>query len=590
MLVVGSLRSASAEDRVNLHSTPVFEEAVAARDVRMQWFRDAKFGMFIHWGLYSQLGGEWKNQTVTGGAEWIQKYLSIPTSEYEKLAKSWEPTHYDPRSWVKLMKRAGVRYACITSKHHDGFCLWPTRTNKDWNISITPYGKDLLKPLAEACREEGLRFSLYHSVLDWRHEDWPARLRFNDHAAGKPDKERFKKQYLFPQLEELFTNYGDIGMLWLDGTWDVEWTSKDGEDLEAYIRKLQPGVVLNNRSGYKPPQPDYDFKIHNRYSYIFSGDYISPEGEVPPTGLPGIDWETCQTMQLPNNWGYNRLVGFRPFNDLLRQLVDVVSKGGNMLLNIGPQADGRIPAQAVTCLEKFGDWMEVNAESIHGTTASPFEALPFEGRCTRKGNKLYFHVFEWPEDNLLLIPLKAQVLEAYCLADPETALTTRSMPKGIELQLPTTAPDDIVSVLVLEVKGELEITSVPKLLSQGLTPKVSTIWQGRPELCSQHITDGNEASMWAAEQKARSAEVELDLGAQMTLHSIRLSDAPYERTRSFQIEVQTDGDWRTVGAGKKIGPGYRLRLDGVRAQAVRLRIQDALDTPTLAEFQVYGEQ
>ena len=260
----------------------------------MEWFREARFGMFIHWGLYSQPAGEWKNQTVSGGAEWIQKYLSIPTSEYAQLTTTWNPTRYDPREWVRQMKAAGIRYICITSKHHDGFCLWPTRLNTDWNVSVTPGGKDLLKPLAEACHEAGIRFCLYHSVLDWHHPDLPARPTFNVSASSRREHTRYKQDYLYPQLRELFTNYSPISMVWLDGTWDSAWTSADGKELEQSIRSLQPDVVINNRSGYKPPQPDFDFEIENPYGYIFSGDYISPEGEVPPTGLPGIDWETCQ--------------------------------------------------------------------------------------------------------------------------------------------------------------------------------------------------------------------------------------------------------------------------------------------------------
>lgn len=444
-------------------ASPVCAQSQTGSPADMEWFREARFGMFIHWGLYSQLAGEWKNETVSGGAEWIQKYLSIPTSEYSELTKTWDPTAYNAREWVIRMKAAGIRYICITSKHHDGFCLWPTKTNDDWNITVTPGGKDLLKPLAEACREEGVVFCLYHSVLDWRHADWPARLAFNDYATGTPDKERFKQEYLYPQLKELFTNYGNIGMLWLDGTWDGEWTSEDGKELEEYIRTLQPSVVLNNRSGYKPPQPKFDFHIENAYSYIFAGDYISPEGEVPPTGLPGIDWETCQTMQLPNNWGYNRTVGFRPFNDLLRQLVDVTSKGGNILLNVGPDADGALLPQAGACIDKFAEWMKDNSESIHGTTASPFKQLAFKGRCTRKKERLFMHLFEWPENSQMLVPMKNKVKRAYLLADAKkTPLTVTLSENGATVTLPENAPDPIVSVVVVEIDGKVDVVPQPK--------------------------------------------------------------------------------------------------------------------------------
>lgn len=465
LLAGGNVRAAEATSAPPPKApvtTTLPTETREARDARMQWFREARFGMFIHWGLYSQLAGEWQNQATTGSAEWIQKNLAIPSSQYSPLAKTWNPVNYNAREWVKLMKAAGVRYICITTKHHDGFCLWPTKMNSDWNITVTPRGKDLLKPLAEACRKEGVRFCVYHSVLDWHHPDWPDRPPFNDYARGAPDKARYK-QYLYGQLKELFSNYGEIGMVWLDGTWDRHvWSSEDGKALEEYIRSLQPSVIINNRSGYIPPQRELGFKVANNYSYIMAGDYISPEGEVPPTGLPGIDWETCQTMQLPNNWGYNRTVGFRPFNDLLRQLVDVSSKGGNMLLNIGPAADGEILPQARQCLEKFAAWMKLNAESIHGTTASPFERLPFDGRCTRREGRLYLHVFAWPKDGKLIVPVTNKVKRAWLLAAPARGdLAVTTTPQGVLVALPSTVPDPIDSVVAVDIEGEPQVVTRP---------------------------------------------------------------------------------------------------------------------------------
>lgn len=446
--------------------SPVFAETAAERDARMQWFRDAHFGLFIHWGLYSQLAGEWQDKTVTGGAEWIQNYLNIPTSQYRQLVGQFNPVKFNADDWVRLMARAGVKYIAITSKHHDGFAMWPTRQNADWNIGVTPFKRDPLKELSEACARRNVRFGVYHSVLDWHHPDWPVRPAYNDLATAPPDKARFTT-YLYGQLKELFTRYGPISLLWFDGTWDRKaWTSEDGKALEEYARSLQPSVILNNRSGYVPPQRKLDFDVANAYGYVFAGDYISPEGEVPPTGLPGTDWETCQTMQLPNNWGYNRLVGFRPFKDLLQQLVDVTSKGGNMLLNIGPDADGQIVPQARRALEKFGDWMAVNAESIHGTRATPFAELPFTGRCTQKPGVLYLHVFAWPPDGTLRVPAINRVTRAYLLADPARApLTTGVTARGIEIRLPAAAPDPIDSVVAVEIEGPPKVIAPAAKLS-----------------------------------------------------------------------------------------------------------------------------
>ena len=568
-----------------------FQETPPAHDARMQWFRDAKFGMFIHWGLYSQLAGEWQGQSINGGAEWIQNYLNIPSSQYSPLARSWRPSQYDPREWVRLMKAAGIKYVCITTKHHDGFCLWPTKLNDDWNIGITPGGRDLLRPLADACHAEGLQFCIYHSVMDWHHADWPARPAFNDYAKGAPDKGRFKA-YLYGELKELFADYGPIGMVWFDGTWDRQaWTSADGKELEDYTRSLQPSVILDNRSGYLPPQRKLNIAIANSYGYVSAGDYISPEGEVPSTGLPGIDWETCQTMQLPNNWGYNRLVGFRPFKDLLRQLIDVASKGGNMLLNIGPTAEGEILPQARQCLEMFGSWMQVNGESIHGTTASPFEWLPFDGRCTQKPGKLFVHVFKWPENGRLTLPMTNPVNRAYLLARPDHDLAVTLTAKGCQVALPAVAPDAIASVVVVELSGPVALVPAPPNLAAGKAVTVSGEWKGREkELSKRHANDGDFETLWAgADEKARAGWVQIDLGREQAVAAALLDDHAYNRTRKYEVQALVAGQWKTLAAGTTIGSRKRETFAPVKAQVFRLNILEATDTPVVNEFQLFED-
>lgn len=578
-----------AQEIPSFPKPPPYQDSAGKKAERMLWFDEARLGMFIHWGLYSQLGGEWREKHVTGGAEWIQKYLEIPSSQYRPLAKTFTATGFDADAWIKAIAAAGVKYICVTTKHHDGFCMWPTKLNDDWNISLTPFNRDPLKELSEACKRHGVIFCIYHSILDWHHPDWPGRPNFNDHATGKPDKERFRN-YLYGQLKELFTNYGEIGMIWLDGSWDRQhWTSEDGKQLEDFIRTLQPSVVINNRSGYLPPQPKFDFHIENTYSYVFAGDYISPEGEVPATGLPGIHWETCQTMQLPNNWGYSRITGFRTYTDLLRQFIDVASKGGNLLLNIGPTGEGFIPPQALGCLEKFGAWMKVNAGSIHGTTASPFPHLPFDGRCTRKGSTLYLHVFKWPENGSIRLPAANTVKRAWLLDDPERSLSVRATAVGTEIKLPEHAPDPVASVIAVEIEGEPEPVAAPKLVSKGIRPKVSSFWPGREEqLDAGFITDGNPNSMWAAEETARSATVTIEFASELEITEVLLSDAPYNRTEAFDIEAQSNGTWKKVATGTNIGPNMRLPLEGVKARALRLNIRRTSDTPTLAEFQIFS--
>jgi alpha-L-fucosidase len=586
MLLAGP---SSAREIPSFPKPPSYQDTAEKKAERMRWFDDARFGMFIHWGLYSQLGGEWQDKHVTGGAEWIQKYLEIPSSQYMPLAKTFTARDFDADAWIKAIAGAGVKYICVTTKHHDGFAMWPTKLNDDWNITVTPFKRDPLKELSEACKRHGVTFCIYHSILDWHHPDWPGRPAFNDYAKGAPDKERFRN-YLYGQLKELFTSYGEIGMIWLDGSWDRQhWTSEDGRQLEDFIRTLQPSVVINNRSGYLPPQPKFDFHIENTYSYVFAGDYISPEGEVPATGLPGIHWETCQTMQLPNNWGYSRITGFRTYTDLLRQFIDVASKGGNLLLNIGPTGEGAIPPQALGCLEKFGAWMKVNSTAVYGTTASPFEYLPFEGRCTRKGQTLYLHVFQWPENGSIRLPAANTVKRAWLLDQPDQPLATRATSGGIEITLPENAPDSVASVIAIEIEGEPKPLKAPENISKGIRPEVSSFWPGREaQLDARFITDGDPNSMWAAEEAARSATVTIDLGAEREITGILLSDAPYGRTQEFDLEAKTAGGWNKIASGTTIGAGLRLAADGPRATALRLNLRKTSDTPTLAEFQAFG--
>ena len=601
LTVVTALLIANASSRA-ADTSPVPWETPQQHDARMQWFRDAKFGMFIHWGLYSQLAGEWQNKTVTGGAEWIQSILAIPSSQYSPLAKTWTPSKYNPRDWVCLMKAAGIRYICITTKHHDGFCLWPTKMNEDWNISVTPGGKDLLKPLAEACRAEGVKFCIYHSVMDWHHPDWPGRPGFNDYAKSAPDKARFKA-YLYGQLKELFTHYGPIWMVWFDGTWDRgAWTSEDGKALEDYTRSLQPSVILDNRSGYRPPQRKLDVAIANAYGYIQAGDYISPEGEVPATGLPGIDWETCQTMQLPNNWGYNRLVGFRSFKDLLHQLIDVSSKGGNMLLNVGPTAEGEILPQARQCLQKFADWMKINSEAIHGTTASPFASLPFEGRCTKKpfdvaqgrGDKLYLHVFEWPTGGKLSVPIQSKVKRVYLLAAPDQDLVVTTTSKGSLISVPASAPDPYASVVAVELAGPLVVAPVPRNLALGKPVTVSGEWPGRPALKKEHITDGTPNTIWAGPEKSRVGWVEVDLGGDVAVSGAMVSEGQeFKRCGKFTVQAQVGGEWKTVATGTGIGLQTDLTFAPVTARLFRLTVTvdkpagEPDGEPVIAEFKLF---
>jgi alpha-L-fucosidase len=415
-------------------------ETPEQKAARMKWFADARFGLFIHWGVYSVPAGEWKGNKNYG--EWFMEETHMPVSQYEKFAQQFNPVKFDAKQWVAQAKQAGMKYIVITSKHHDGFGMFPSQET-DWCIKSTPFHRDPLKELSEACREAGITFCLYHSIMDWHHPDWGTRRPWNDLAKGKPDMDRYTA-YMKRQLKELVTNYGPLGILWFDGEWENPWTHDRGADLEVYCRGLQPGIIINNRVGKARAGMDGMDKGKGL------GDYGTPEQNVPANGFgPGVYWESCMTMN--NHWGYNKNdINWKSAKELIHILVDCSSKGGNYLLNVGPTSEGLIPPPSVERLKAIGQWMKVNGESIYGTTASTI-GMPKWGRSTTKGDTIYLHVFNWPKDGKLPVGPISSLKKAWLLSDPDRKpLTTTKIPKFLVVDVPEKAPDAVDTVIVLE--------------------------------------------------------------------------------------------------------------------------------------------
>lgn len=398
---------------------------------RTRWYREGKYGMFIHWGLYAVPAGEYQGKKVGGLGEWIMNNAKIPVPEYEKFAAEFNPVRFDAREWVRVAKNAGMKYIVITSKHHDGFSMWGTKVNRYNIVDATPYKRDPLLELSRACKAEGIKFAVYHSIMDWHHPD-----------ANEAGQERYIPQ-MKEQLRELVTRY-DPAILWFDGEWVPWWNEQKGRDLEAYLRGLKPDLIVNNRVGKRK---------------MTDGDYETPEQEIPRAALGKRLWETCMTLN--DTWGFRKDDHhWKTPQDVLRKLADIAGKGGNFLLNVGPDAQGVIPAESVRILEDAGGWLKENGEAIYGTTYAPV-AAPTWGSITRKGNRLYLIVFDWPKAGQpLRLSLKNRIKQAALLKGGRVA--ARSLgDEGVELTLPETPPSRYASVVTLDFEGEL--AAVPSL-------------------------------------------------------------------------------------------------------------------------------
>jgi alpha-L-fucosidase len=412
----------------------------------MKWWHEAKFGMFVHWGVYAVPAGEYRGKEVPGLGEWIMHDARIPVAEYRGYAGRFDPAKYDPDAWAQLARDAGMRYVVITSKHHDGFALFDSAAS-DWNaVKAAPAGRDLIAPLAAAVRNRGMKFGLYYSqAQDWTNPGGAkAGYKAGDgwDPAQKGDYDAYLDGVAVPQVREILTRYKP-DVLWWDTP--VDMTPARAAKFTALLSSLAPRIVQNNRLGGG-----------------VRGDTETPEQTIPATGYPGRDWETCMTMN--DTWGFKRADHrWKPADDLTRKLIDIASKGGNFLLNVGPTAEGEIPPESVERLRAVGRWMKTNGEAIYGTTAGPFSPAPEWGRATRKGDTLYLHVFAWPADGRLVVPgLKGTARSARLLAAGGAKLEARPGDDGLTIAgLPAAAPDPVASVIKLEMAGPFTVERRP---------------------------------------------------------------------------------------------------------------------------------
>jgi alpha-L-fucosidase len=427
-----------------------------SQDEKMAWFREAKFGLFIHWGLYAVPAGTWKGQQIQGIGEWIMNRAKIPVKEYEQLAGQFNPVKFNAEEWVQMAEDAGMKYIVITSKHHDGFAMYGSKVTKYNIVDATPFHRDPLKELAAACAKHNIRFGFYYSQSqDW-HEPGGAGNTWDFPADAEKSTSGAYDQYLRekaePQVKELLTGYGPVCLIWFDTARMMDVNGRAQRFLEI-CRTLQPACLIDGRLGTK-------------------GDYRSMGDNAIPNQVVHEDWEVPATLN--NTWGYKSYDNnWKTSEDLTFKLVDIVSKGGNYLLNVGPTAEGLIPQPSQDNLRTVGRWLKVNGASIYGAGPTPFGeelgapdpdgkkdkkgnpafSAKKDWRCTTKPGKLYVHLFTWPSGSFELPATKGTVTKAYLLADPQKqTLAVKQNGQKWSISLPATAPDKTDSVLVLETK------------------------------------------------------------------------------------------------------------------------------------------
>lgn len=525
-----------------------------AEPAAVERWKDRRFGMFIHWGPVSITGHEigWSRGSQT------------PIEVYDNLYKQFNPTNYNADEWVSIAKAAGMKYIVLTTKHHDGFCLWDTKQT-DYNIMNSPFKRDVVKELAEACKKQGIAFGTYYSTCDWYHPDFPLTSPGGRVRREKSDIDSYQR-YLLAQIRELITNYGPLLTIWNDVP--QEFKGRGAATIKM-VRELQPDILINNRTGD-------------------GGDYDTPEQRIGAY-QDKRPWETCMTIC--QQWAWKPNDTLKSLKQCLQALVTCAAGDGNLLFNVGPTPDGVIEARQVERLKEMGAWLAKYGESIYGTRGGPFQPGEW-GASTRNGSRIYVHIYKFDEDKLLLPAIPAKVMAARVLTGGSVKFDQTG--QGISLTVPAVyhAPIDTVVELDLDRPAmkipPSRVTTPSSSLAVGAKTTASNVFRKRPEHGPEKALDGDMETRWATDGGTRQAWLEIDLGKaqQFSKVAIREWEGDGKRVQKFEVQFKDGTEWKTIFAGTTIGTDFKKSFPPVTARVVRLNILDAREGPTINEFEI----
>ena len=552
----------------DLSKVPQIHETQAQRDERMQWFRDAKFGMFIHWGPCS-VGQKEIGWGRDANRPWDINGVQTPRTDdpvYDNYYKEFNPTKYNADAWVKFAKDSGMKYMVLIAKHHDGFAQFDSKAG-NYNIMASPYKKDIVKAYADACHKNGMKLGLYYSTRDWHHPDY---------LVG--DNVKYDEFYR-AQVKELLENYGQVDVMWFDHVGGRDWGKWKFDELFEMMYKLQPKLIVNDRAARfcGPASPEDRGPATPELVKMCGGDYGTPEGTIGGMNIAN-DWESC--IHVGQGWSYRGEDGFKGPDDCIKMLVSCTTGGGNLLLNFGPRPDGTFADGEVKVATAMGEWLKKYGESIYGTRGGPYRNGSWGGTC-HKGNKMYVHVYDWPREGLALDPLSNKVLAARTLTGGN--VTFKQSKDELSLEVAPKDRDTPVTVIELTLENTIAtgtlsgaihtpkdyISELGALLSENAKLEISSTcsWNNPAEYSK--LFTGDKVGYAFHTDKEKNPWAKIDIGAVKIINAVVIDNRPEDRrSEGLILSVSEDGNqWEEVWKAKEWAASWVVPLTHVDAGA-----------------------